>query len=321
MIRTRLAHLHVSAQTHPGMGQRQNEDRYAVSSFQLGEKDPTPAVFAIVSDGIGGHQSGEFAAEMAVETISQLVAQSDGRQPLAILEHAVQATSEAIAKQARNNIQQLGMGSTCACAWVIGWRLYIASVGDSRVYLLRDGRLLQLTIDHTWVQEAMDKGILSQEDAHHHPNAHVIRRYLGSSKPPQADTRLRLAAGETDTQARSNQNLRLLPGDLLLLCTDGLTDVVQEEQILEAIQHRELEAATQRLIDEACAHNAQDNITAVLMQVPVEAARPIRRKGPFWVNTLLTLGGLCLLVILVALGAWLAIQVFLPSAGTPTPSS
>jgi serine/threonine protein phosphatase PrpC len=321
VIRTRLAHLHISAQTHPGMGKRQNEDRYAVSSFQLGEKDTTPAVFAIVSDGIGGHRAGEFAAEMAVETISQLVAQSDGRQPLAILEHAIQAVSDAIADQARDNTQRLGMGTTCACVWVIGWQLYIASVGDSRVYLLRDGQLLQLTIDHTWVQEAMDKGILSKEDARHHPNLHVIRRYLGSTNPPQADTRLRLASEETDTQARSNQDLRLLPGDLLLLCTDGLTDVLQDEQILEAIQSREPEAAARQLIDEACAHNAQDNITAVLMLVPAEAARPTRRRRPFWVYALLALGGLCLLAVLVALGTWLAVQVFLPSAGTPTPGA
>jgi len=123
------------------------------------------------------------------------------------------------------------MGTTCACAWVIGSQLFIASVGDSRVYLLRNGSLIQLTVDHTWVQEAVEKGILGPEDVRNHPNVHVIRRYLGSSKTPQADTRLRLAKEETDTQAHSNQGLCLLPGDLLLLCTDGLTDVVEDADI------------------------------------------------------------------------------------------
>lgn len=302
MIRTRLAHLHISAQTHPGLGKRQNEDRYAVSSFQLSEQDRTPVVFAILSDGIGGHQSGEIAAEMAVETICQLVAQSDGLQPLVLLEHAIQSTSDAIAFKARDNNLRLGMGTTCACAWVIGWQLFIASVGDSRVYLLRNGQLRQLTTDHTWVQEAIDKGILSKDGARHHPNMHVIRQYLGSSKPPLADTRLRLTSDETDTQARSNQGQRLLPGDLILMCTDGLTDVVGDGQILMAVNGKELEAAARQLINEACAANAQDNITVVLMLVPQEASRPVRRRNRTWVYAMLALAGLCLLAALILLG-------------------
>src|SRR5512143_4155883 len=88
MIRTSVTPLHVAAVTHPGMAGRQNEDRFAVSSYVLSEKDPTRSIFAIVSDGIGGHSSGEIAAEMAVETISRHVADSDGRAPLEILERA-----------------------------------------------------------------------------------------------------------------------------------------------------------------------------------------------------------------------------------------
>ena len=268
MIRTTRAHLHVAALTHPGMAGKQNEDRLAVSSYRIGENDATRSVFAIVSDGIGGHRAGEVAAEMAVEGISHMVAQSDASRPVEILDNAIQVTSDAIVSNGKDDTQRLGMGTTCACAWVIGNRLFTASVGDSRIYLLRNGGLMQLTVDHTWVQEAVEKGILDPKDVRNNPNVHVIRRYLGSSKTPQADIRLRLAANETDTQSRSNQGLRLHPGDLLLLCTDGLTDVLKDEEIIQAVRGQELPTAVQALVDLACAHNSKDNITVVLLLVP-----------------------------------------------------
>jgi serine/threonine protein phosphatase PrpC len=268
MIRTTNAHLHVAALTHPGMAGKDNEDRLAVSSYRISENDLTRSVFAIVSDGVGGHRAGEVAAEMAVENISHLVAQSDASQPVQILDNAIQVTSDAIVSNGKDDTQRLGMGTTCACAWVIGDQLFTASVGDSRIYLLRNAGLMQLTVDHTWVQEAVERGILDPKDARNHPNVHVIRRYLGSSKTPQADIRLRLASNETDTQSRSNQGLRLLSGDLLLLCTDGLTDVVEDEEIIQAVRGLDLPTAAQALVDLACAHNAKDNITVVLLLVP-----------------------------------------------------
>ena len=250
------------------MAGKANEDRLAVSSYRISENDPTRSVFAIVSDGVGGHRAGEVAAEMAVENISHLVAQSDASQPVQILDNAIQVTSDAIVSNGKDDTQRLGMGTTCACAWVIGDQLFTASVGDSRIYLLRNAGLMQLTVDHTWVQEAVERGILDPKDARNHPNVHVIRRYLGSSKTPQADIRLRLAANETDTQSRSNQGLRLHPGDLLLLCTDGLTDVLKDEEIIQAVRGQELPTAVQALVDLACAHNSKDNITVVLLLVP-----------------------------------------------------
>ncbi|MBI4733038.1 MAG: serine/threonine-protein phosphatase [Chloroflexi bacterium] len=319
MIRVPYAHLHTAAATNPGMGGRQNEDRFAVSSYKLGADDDTASVFAIVSDGIGGHRAGEIAAEMAVETISHMVAQSDGRAPLAILDHAIQVTSEAIAARAKDDTQRLGMGTTCACAWVVGSQLFIASVGDSRVYLLRNGSLMQLTVDHTWVQEAVEKGILSPEDAHKHPNAHVIRRYLGASKAPQADVRLRLAKDETDTQARSNQGLRLLPGDALLLCTDGLTDMVPDEDIEPAVRGLDLLPAAQKLVALACERGGNDNITVVLMLVPWGAV-PEQKPGRFWKGALIVLAGLLLAALLVALMGWAVFTLVLPPSSTPTPT-
>jgi protein phosphatase len=318
MIRTSRAHLHVAAVTHPGMGGRQNEDRYSVSSFQLGEEHPTPSLFAIVSDGIGGHSAGEIAAEMAVETISHMIAQSDASRPLEILDHAIQVTSDAIAFKAHDNSQRLGMGTTCACAWVIGSQLFIASVGDSRIYLMRAGSLQQLTTDHTWVQEAVEKGILDPQQARSHPNVHVIRRYLGSNKTPHADVRLRLASEETDTQARSNQGMRLLPGDVLLLCSDGLTDVVNDDDIAQTIRGRDLQPAAQALVELACQRTGQDNITAILLLVPWTPA-PARRASRFWIYLLWGVIALVFMALLIALGSWLVFGVWLPPSATPTP--
>jgi len=310
MIRTTHAHLHIAAVTHPGMAGKENEDRLAVSSYRIGENDANRSVFAIVSDGIGGHRAGEVAAEMAVESISHMVAQSDASRPVEILDNAIQVTSDAIASKGKENTQRLGMGTTCACAWVIGNQLFTASVGDSRIYLLRQAGLMQLTVDHTWVQEAVEKGIMDPKDARNHPNVHVIRRYLGSSKTPQADIRLRLATDETDTQSRSNQGLRLLPGDLVLLCTDGLTDVVKDSEIAQTVRGQDLQSAAQALVDLACARDGKDNITVVMMLVPWEEMETkkdlqIKKKGrKYWQWLFLGLAGLLLLALLIAGLIW-----------------
>jgi serine/threonine protein phosphatase PrpC len=318
MIRIQRSPLYVAAVTHPGMAGRQNEDRFAVSAFRVSQKDPTPSVFAIVSDGIGGHHAGEVAAEMAVETISHMVFQSDARQPLGVLDHAIQVTSDAIAAKAKDDTQRLGMGTTCACAWVIGDRLFTASVGDSRIYLLRNGGLMQLTVDHTWVQEAVEKGILQPEEARKHPNVHVIRRYLGSSKTPKADIRMRLATDESDTQSRSNQGLRLLPGDVLLLCSDGLTDVVDDDEIEPAVRGLDIQAAAELLVDLACSREGQDNITVVMVLVPWEEIQ-VTRKTRFWKWVLWGLVALFVLAILMAILTLVIVLFALPSASALVP--
>lgn len=324
MIRTTHAPLDIAAVTHPGMAGRQNEDRLAVSSYHVGQDDPTLSVFAIVSDGVGGHHAGEVAAEMAVETISHMVAQSDARQPLETLDNAIQVTSDAIASKAKDDAQRLGMGTTCACAWVIGNRLFTASVGDSRIYLLRNGGLMQLTVDHTWVQEAVEKGILNPQEVRYHPNVHVIRRYLGSTKTPRADIRMRLAANESDTQSRSNQGLSLLPGDLLLLCTDGLTDIVENAKIELTVRGLDVQLAAQALVDLACARGGKDNITVVVLQVPgldlqSKQEVQINKKRKHWQWALWGLLGLVLLALFVIGSAWLVFHFVLPPFPIPSP--
>src|SRR5512141_2773244 len=269
MIRIQRAHLNVEAQTHAGMTGKNNEDRYAVTSFVLDAENRVPVLFAVLADGIGGHRAGEVAAELAVNHIMQVVAKSDARNIAETIEEAVTEASDAIAAHSAANENLKGMGATCAIAWIIGDKLYTAYVGDSRIYLMRGGRIQQLTVDHTWVQEAIEKGILTPELAREHPNVHVIRRYLGSPEPPEPDFRLRFFDGEGDRQSEENQGVQLLPDDVILLCSDGLTDLVWNDEILETVRTRpNIKEASRALIDLANSRGGHDNITVVFVSVP-----------------------------------------------------
>ena len=190
-----------------------NEDRFATTSYTLSETDDTPSLFAIVADGVGGHLAGDIAAELAVNTITHEISGADGSEPLIDLANAVQLANRRIFQQAERQMEQHGMGSTCVCAWVIGSRLYTVSIGDSRLYLIRDGEIHQLSTDHTWVQEAMERGILTPSQAQSHPRSHIIRRYLGAPDPVDPDFRMRLSPGEDNQTAEANQGLILKQED------------------------------------------------------------------------------------------------------------
>jgi protein phosphatase len=280
MIRTQRAHLPIAALSHPGMSGKNNEDRFAVLSHVLSEQDTTPSIFAVLCDGIGGHRAGEVAAELAVDHISHKVAESNGREPLTILEEAIHAASEAIAHHSASDDNQHGMGATCACAWIVGDKLYIAFVGDSRIYLLREGRIQQLTTDHTWVQEAVEKKIIKLEDAREHPNVHVIRRYLGSLKLPEVDFRLKLNDSDNSVQAQKNQGLILQPEDTLLLCSDGLTDMLWADEIQKILlEAKSPKVAVQKLVEQANERGGHDNITVIVMTVPHPRPPEEQKKG------------------------------------------
>jgi protein phosphatase len=274
MIPAERAHLNVAAVSHPGVSGKNNEDRYSVSSFLTPQNPPQPSLLAIVADGIGGHRAGEIAAELAIETISQNIAASDASHPPKTLQEAIQHASRVIYQQAESNPNQRGMGSTCACCWVIGDRLFIASVGDSRVYLIRNGAIQQLSTDHTWVQEAIDQGALAPGQARNHPNAHVIRRYLGSRQPAIPDLRLKLNHAENDLQAETNQGFTLRPGDRVLLCSDGLTDLVEDREILSYLQDHPLETALNQLVALSNQRGGYDNITIIGLQIPASSPSP-----------------------------------------------
>jgi serine/threonine protein phosphatase PrpC len=320
------AHLHVAASTHPGMKGKNNEDQFSVSAYKLSEADAIPSLLAIISDGIGGHRAGEVASQIAVETINHVIAESDGSKPSTMLRAALIQASQAIFTQAEAHLEKRGMGATCVCAWIIGSRLYTASVGDSRLYLLRGNSISQLTTDHTWIQEAIEYGALTPEQARGHPNAHIIRRYLGSQPPPEIDFRLRLNPSETDGQAQANQGFLLIPGDFLILCSDGLTDLVDKDEIKLALRSSNRDQAVQELTQLANERGGHDNITIVLLEVPgsdvVTQVSQVRHRAPRrrWLVFILLLLGVGLLFILALAtigGIWLLSR----PAATPTPIS
>ena len=277
MIPVQRAHLDVAAGSHPGMRGKNNEDVYSVTAYQLSPQDTTGVLFAIVADGIGGHRAGEVASSIAVEMISDAVAHSDASQPAAILEAAVLQASQAILAQSESDETKEGMGTTLACVWIIDDRFYTSSVGNSRIYLLRNHQLLQANYDHTWVQEAIDAGALTTAQAREHPHANVIRRFLGSKQPLEVDMRLRLTPQDDDRQALANQGARLLPGDRLLLCSDGLNDMVEDRDIRQILLSYEIKQAVYHLIDKANQNGGKDNITVVILEMPSKGGfKPVR---------------------------------------------
>ncbi len=324
MIRVQKTHLPVAALTHPGMKGKNNEDRFGVTAFRSKTNPNVPVLLAVLSDGIGGNRAGEVASDLVVNLISQYAFESDGQSPQAILEGAIHFASGRIYQQAQSNFEQNGMGATCACAWIAGDRLYTATVGDSRIYLLRGHTIQQLSIDHTWIQEALERGLIQMEDADGHPNAHVIRRYLGSPTPPEVDFRLRANGLETDAQSPNGQGLKLLPGDGLLLCSDGLTDLVTDEEIRAIFQQVSLEEAGRQLIDLANERGGHDNITLIAIKVPEPTARAVpasdNRTGIPRLRPVLT-GCLGTIILAIAVGALMGGYFLFVDREQPTPTA
>lgn len=321
MIRVEKTHLPVAALTHPGMKGKNNEDRFGVTAFRAKFAPKTPILLAVLSDGIGGNRAGEVASEMAVDLISQYAADSDGRSPQAVLEGAIHYASGQIFQQAQAIPEQHGMGATCACAWVAGDRLFTATVGDTRIYLMREGLIRQLSTDHTWIQEALERGLLQPSEVAGHPNAHVIRRYLGSLAPPEVDFRMRYDAAGADVPSTNSQGLHLMPGDTVLLCSDGLTDLVSDKEILSSFQKSTLATAGQRLIDLANQRGGHDNITLIAIGMPVIPA-PATAKTSARPRSLVA--G-CITVVLLAVVAGAVAGGYLlygggQPTGTPTPT-
>ncbi len=270
MIRIKNTHIQVAAQTHPGMTGKNNEDRFAVESFRISSSNHTPVTFTVVCDGIGGHRSGEIAAELAADVITSTVANSFGDRPLKTMLLAIQMANEAIYSRAQSSDDFKGMGATIAMVWLEANRLYTTTIGDLRIYLIRGGSIRQVSTDHTWVQEALANGTITREEAVNHPNSHVIRRYLGAPVVPKADQRLSLRKEEDDSQMVANQGVELRENDLVLLCSDGLTDHVCDHEIVEIILKHpgKVQQNVNEMVKLACDRGGKDNITIVLLRLP-----------------------------------------------------
>jgi serine/threonine protein phosphatase PrpC len=239
----------VAAATDVGKVRAHNEDSYAIlSSAQLrGAYD-----FAlIVADGMGGRNAGEVASRAAVEAASQAIL-NNGRyvDASSLLRFAVEAAHISIQQRAEEHPEYGGMGTTLVMALVRDAEAWIASVGDSRAYILRGEQLLPLTEDHTFVAEQVRAGGMSLEQARHSRFRHMLTRAVGTSVDYTPDV----------------VSTRVESGDVLMLCTDGLTNMVWEEEIVRLLRkhRRDPERACRSLIEAANAQGGQDNITVLL---------------------------------------------------------
>lgn len=266
MKKTTRSPYPVHAATHAGMSGKSNEDAFGYRVFARDGR--TPVLVCVVADGIGGHRAGEVASAVAVQSILDHLSIIPEGKPISLCRSAINHASETILRQGRENFQHSGMGTTCALIWLQERRLFTAHLGDSRIYLYRNSRLSQLSTDHSWVQDAIENGLLDPGTGRDHPHAHIIRRYLGSDPPSEVDCRMRSPSRRGSHPRESKRGLALEQDDLVLVCSDGLTDMISDEEIETILGENKPRAACSKLIAAANARGGFDNITVLLVKVP-----------------------------------------------------
>lgn len=288
MIRDRVSAYPFAALTDTGLVRETNEDRYAISAFHSEFDRRAPGILAVLSDGVGGESGGEVAASLAVDSILRHVREGLSEDPIEVLPEAIREANENILEKVNEQPALEGMAATVACAWISGQTLHIATLGDSRIYLLRNpDQIVQLSTDHTWVQEAIDSGAILPEEKENHPRAHVIRRFLGSETPPEADMHIHLPdSSEPD-------EVTLLPGDIVFLCTDGCSDLVNAREIRQHFAGQKLEKSLEEIKKLAFDRGGRDNITMIAIQVP--AKLNAKHKPGRWIGW-----GLAILAVILA---------------------
>lgn len=263
-------HRRIFSGTSTGLVRLKNEDRFGIGCFQFNEKNPTPILLAMVADGVGGQKAGEKAASMAVELIPQYFAQFDGDNVLKGLESAILAANAEIVQLSEITPDYSGMASTCAVAVVVGKRLFIANVGDSRIYILRNGVLYQISRDHTLESEIQYYGLAnSKMISPSQRRSHVITRYLGSSLPPKVDLGLYLDYQASTEAGANNQGMVLAEQDLIFVCSDGLTDMLSDKEIEKIMKSNSADRLVEKLTDAALQKGGEDNITLVIIDGPI----------------------------------------------------
>jgi PPM family protein phosphatase len=249
--------LQAIGRTDVGRRRKLNEDSFLVA--------PEPNLYA-VCDGMGGHNAGEVASQMAIETLASFIEKSHREKEITWpygldvnlsfdgnrLKTAIKLANKKVFRAADNREEYTGMGTTIVAAIVSQNLMTIGSAGDSRCYLLREGVLTQLTRDDSWVSAALGEGILSSEEVERHPLRNVITK----------------AVGAKDTIELDVIEHKLAPGDVALLCSDGLHAMATDAEILAALKPMpdSLEEAAVRLVDLANEAGGKDNVTVVLLR-------------------------------------------------------
>lgn len=233
--------------TDVGQRRKMNQDYVFASEYPVGS---LPNLF-IVADGMGGHKAGDYASRFVTNTVKELIENSDETDPIHLIESAIQKSNVLLREEAVKREELWGMGTTIVVTTIIDGTAFTANVGDSRLYLIGDAGMKQITQDHSLVEEMVRLGQLTREEARMHPDKNIITRAIGASKTVQVDF------FEFD----------LAQGDKILMCSDGLTNMVEDPEIEAIVQNGAPigERATQ-LINAANDHGGKDNIAVILVE-------------------------------------------------------
>jgi serine/threonine protein phosphatase PrpC len=245
--------VEVSGQSDIGCQRENNEDSFGYWEPEDDEQFLRKGRLAIVADGMGGYEGGQEASHLAVETVSSFYRDRDGNDPQQALNDALQVAHDRVREHGFAHPKLRGMGTTCTAIAVVGNALHYAHVGDSRLYLVRNGQITQITRDHSYVGRLVESGVISREEAERHPQRNILTAALGTSADLIMD-----APGHPEIL----QSL-----DVLVVCSDGLWGQVQDSEILQAVAHQSPEAAGRELIELARERGGPDNITLQILRV------------------------------------------------------
>ncbi|MGD9146195.1 MAG: Stp1/IreP family PP2C-type Ser/Thr phosphatase, partial [Anaerolineae bacterium] len=299
--------------TDVGRARPHNEDYVEFITPSDPEQLRNKGSLYLVADGMGGHQAGEVASKGAVEIVISSYYGDTGYDAATSLERAFHTANKQLHIQSETDISKKGMGTTLVAAAILGRKVYVANVGDSRAYLINSNEITQITEDHSWVEEQVRAGLLTPEQARRHPQRNLVTRALGSRPRVEVDI-FEGEIGERDT---------------LLLCSDGLTGRIEDSEIAALVLDHPPKKAVRKLVALANERGGKDNITALLVSAQQESATlgaaagvPFRRESGQRLGAIPIMAGALVLLIL-ALGLLLA-KRYLPwgsfvAATTPLP--
>ena len=244
--------------TDVGCERTQNEDNYCYAEPENDEDMQKRGRLAVIADGMGGQEGSQIASTIAVDTVREVFLNGPADDPATTLETAYQSAHKAIQEYAREHHELAGMGTTCTAAILKDDYVTYGHVGDSRLYLLRAGEIIQLTRDQSYVQQMVDTGVISAEQAKTHPSRNILTSALGSDSAVEADF--------------AEAPVPLLEGDMLLLCTDGLHGLVDDQEMVAATTQNTPREACQKLVDLAKQRGGPDNITIQLVRIDAASA-------------------------------------------------
>ena len=259
--------LNVAFASDVGCVRELNEDSVRVA-HPPDEKQNHKGVLIIVADGMGGHAAGEIASQSAIDEVPARYFRSDKATDVALRE-AVEGANGAIYQRGQKNSEMAGMGTTCTCLLIRGDQAWCAHVGDSRLYLVREGAIYQMSEDHSAVGELVKRGLIKPSEARGHPQSNVILRALGTQSQVEV--------------ALWDEPFPLRNRDVWILCSDGLSDLVEEAEILSDVTRFDGKTAGKQLIERAKKGGGHDNISVALVEIAevgadAEAAPKIEAK-------------------------------------------